>query len=200
MGSPNSTVRSCATLGRGHKISLPAYYVPIEEVEVPATSTPNAQQQQQHQHPHPHPHHSGRTSTPNVSLRANEDGLAPTTSTPNHTTTYPTPEILSPIPAVTGIQADLRAPGSRSSISSVNSQQSNGIRKKIPPAVAPKPSGLVNSRRGSYAEDYSGASSPVKIAPKPPPKPKKRLSIAGSERLDEEDAPFEDEGEDGTEV
>ena len=199
MGSPNSTLRSCSTLGRGHKISLPAYYVPIEEVEVPTPSTPNTlpqQQQQQHQHQH----HSGRSSTPNVSLRAGEDGLAPTTSTPNHTTTYPTPEILSPIPAVTGIQADLRIPGSRSSISSLNSQQSNGIRKKTPPAVAPKPSGLVNSRRGSYAEDYSGASSPVKIAPKPPPKPKKRLSIAGSERLDEEDAPFEDEGEDGTEV
>ena len=66
------------------------------------------------------------------------------------------------------------------------------------------------------ADDYnvSGASSPLaaKIGPKPPPKPnKQRLSIAGSiagsERLDEETtttptvpAPFEDEGEDGTEV
>jgi len=147
MGSPNSSLRSCATLGRGHKISLPAYYVPIEEVDVPIASSPN-------------PCHRA----------------SPSTSTPNNAASYPAAEILSPIPPVV-----------------------NGQRKKTAPAVAPKPAGLVNSRRSSYAEDF--AASPVKVAPKPPPKPKKqRLSMAGSERLDEEDAPFEDEGEDGTEV
>lgn len=153
-----------------------------------------------------------------------------TTSTPNGgvghsglTSTHTeTPEILSPI-------ADFRTPGSRASVSSVASAAS-GVRRKIPPMVAPKPAASTGARRVSSVvtpmsnghgrrdsvasdavseylngsmERETALTSPLKVAPKPPPKPSKRLSVASSTANgggDARDAAFEDEGEDGTEV
>ena len=110
------------------------------------------------------------------------------------------PEVISPI-------ADFRAAGSRASVSSLSSN--TGMRRKIAPAVPPKPNSgsIVVARPASvvpYHDDDVGGSSPAKVAPKPPPKPKKRLSTTGdSIKLDDGEngqAAYEDEGEDGTEV
>jgi hypothetical protein len=113
------------------------------------------------------------------------------------------PEVISPIP-------DFRVAGSRASVSSLSSN--TGMRRKIAPAVPPKPSGsIVVARPASvvpyHDDDGGGVSSPVKVAPKPPPKPKKRLSTTGdSIKLEDVEngsggqAAYEDEGEDGTEV
>ena len=179
LGSPRAS-----TLARGHKISLPAYYVPIEEVDIPPAS-PLVQQRHNHQ-----------SSTPNMLNYYNNnnnsrDAEAADQASAPQTTDAP---LLSPIP-------DFRKPGSRSSVSSLSSNTS-GLRKKTPPAVAPKPvgpGGLVKARPASVTSstgDRSSPLSPTKVAPKPPPKPKKRPSTSNSEGL----AAFEDEGEDGTEV
>ena len=63
-GSPTSRP-NCNTLGRVHKISLPAYYVPIEEVDIPQSSSPM-------------PNRSGRSSTlplstPNIVEAGNQE-------------------------------------------------------------------------------------------------------------------------------
>jgi hypothetical protein len=226
-----------STLSRGHKISLPAYYVPIEEVDIPPSS-PLVQQRRDHQQSTPnilsngqyedhlHHHNSRRmgrnepvlgyfnnhnnnnnnSSTP---VRRMDDvetqHLLQDSSTPNsHNTSYSSaaPEVISPIP-------DFRAAGSRASVSSLSSN--TGMRRKIAPAVPPKPPGsIVVARPASvvpYHDDDGGGSSPAKVAPKPPPKPKKRLSTTGdSIKLDDPaesgggQAAYEDEGEDGTEV
>jgi hypothetical protein len=253
-------------------MSLPAYYVPIEEVDVPASpmmgahrfsgrtstlpkSTPNISEASASLHPQDHltnnygnggrivnnnqqpvlPQHF--SSPARCNTYGDDDPSPPTTSTPNSNTSYTSPEVLSPIP-------DFRsaAPGSRASVSSVGSSASrasgvaggaagaNGVRRKIPPAVAPKPAAGSKTRPLSSAQptqtvnghqqdsladaldltngsDKDAVSSPIKVPPKPPPKPKKRLSLAesvGTEASgrvpDEDGAVFEDEGEDGTEV
>ena len=174
LGSPRSS-----TLARGHKISLPAYYVPIEEVEIPPAS-PLVQQRHQHQ-----------SSTPNMlsgysynNNSHNGSGTRENFEADQHQGELADAPLLSPIP-------DLRAPGNRASVSSLSSN--TGLRRKTPPAVAPKP-GLVKSRPASavHQSETSSPSSPAKIAPKPPPKPKKRPSTANSDGL----AAFEDEVED----
>lgn len=179
---PNSPRSS--TLARGHKISLPAYYVPIAEVDVPPAS-PLVQRQHQ-------------SSTPNMLYdhissggRGHQHRTPP--SRPEMDMSQDASEILSPIPDFRTLPA-----GSRASVSSLTSNTT--ARRKTPPAVAPKPSsasqGIVKARPASvvpFEEESTTASSPVKVAPKPPPKPKKRPSQNGGDN-------FEDEGEDGTEV
>ena len=226
--TPNATGLSprlqSSTLSRGHKISLPAYYVPIEEVDIPPSSP--LVQQRHHQHSTPnilssgqyedrmgrhhepvlgyfHNNNNNNNSTP---IRGGmEDGegqhLLHDSSTPNsNNTSYSNaPEVLSPIP-------DFRSAGSRASVSSLSSNNT-GLRRKIAPAVPPKPPGsIVVARPASVVpyDDGGSSGSPVKVAPKPPPKPKKKLSTTSdSNRLEEDnngEAAYEDEGEDGTEV
>lgn len=197
LGSPRAS-----TLARGHKISLPAYYVPIEEVEVPPAS-PLVQQRQSHQSSTPNMlnyyHHNNNN---NSSSGSGTDGQAVSSS--SEVADAP---LLSPIP-------DLRQPGNRTSVSSLNSINGTSSlqkKKKTPPAVAPKPvgpGGLVRARPASVTSSGTeggplGPMSPTKVAPKPPPKPKKRPSTTSNNNSNNgEDGlvPFEDEGEDGTEV
>lgn len=202
-----------STLSRGHKISLPAYYVPIQEDEIPPSSplvqqrqlqqsTPNILSNGQYEdrmnrHHEPvlgyfHNNNNNNNSTP---IRPSmDDGesqhLLHDSSTPNsNNTSYSNaPEVISPIP-------DFRSAGSRASVSSLSSNA--GLRKKIAPAVPPKPSGSIVVARPASVVPYDDGGSPgAKVAPKPPPKPKKRLSTTG----DDSQAAYEDEGEDGTEV
>lgn len=145
-----------------------------------------------------HNNNNNNNSTP---IRPMDDGesqhLLHDSSTPNsNNTSYSNaPEVISPIP-------DFRSAGSRASVSSLNSNA--GLRRKIAPAVPPKPSGSIVVARPASVVPYDdvgnggggGLASPAKVAPKPPPKPKKRLSTTG----DDSQAAYEDEGEDGTEV
>lgn len=219
-----------STLSRGHKISLPAYYVPIEEVDIPPPSplvqqrrdhqqsTPNILSNGQYEDHHHHHHRMGRepvlgyfnnnnnSSTP---IRRADDSetqhLLNDSSTPTSANTSysnAAPEVISPIP-------DFRTAGSRASVSSLSSN--TGLRRKIAPAVPPKPPGsIVVARPASVVPYHDDVASPAKVAPKPPPKPKKRLSTTGdSVKLEDLEngggdsggqAAYEDEGEDGTEV
>lgn len=218
-GAGLSPRMQASTLSRGHKISLPAYYVPIEEVDIPPAS-PLVQSRQQHQQSTPNilsngqyedrmmgRHHEpvlgyfhNNNSTPIRSDDPETQHLLQDSSTPtsNNTSFSNAPDMISPIP-------DFRTIGSRASVSSLSSN--TGMRRKIAPAVPPKPSGSVVARPASVVpyDDVGplATGSPVKVAPKPPPKPKKKMSTTSdSGRLDEDggQAAYEDEGEDGTEV
>ena len=205
LGRPSSVV---GTLNRGQKMSLPAYYVPIEEVDPPASplvqqrglqqSTPNILSSGQYDdmrlHSRTEPvlgylNHNVNTSTPNRGIDDSEAPLlAHDTSRSSNSTSFSNGDALSPI------VPDYRTPGSRASIASLQSQTGPN-RRKIPPAVAPKP-GIVAARPASVVPFDEKPSTPVKIAPRPPPKPKKKLSTTDSNG----EAAYEDEGEDGTEV
>ena len=219
-----------STLSRGHKISLPAYYVPIEEVDIPPASpmvqqrqfqqsTPNILSNGQYEDRVNSRHHepvlayfhnnNNNSSTP---IRSTMDGdlletqhLLHESSTPtSNNTSYSNagPELISPIPDYRGSHTA----GSRASVSSLNSNTT--MRRKIAPAVPPKPGSgsIVVARPASivpYGDGDSHAGSPAKVAPKPPPKPKKSVSTtaaAASAADDDGQAAYEDEGEDGTEV
>ena len=186
-----------STLARGHKISLPAYYVPIAEVDVPPasplvqrqhqSSTPNMLYEDRGNRAHHHHHHQPTGFYPNQ-----------TPPRPDMDMSQDASEILSPIPDFRTLPA-----GSRSSVSSLSSNATaTAARRKTPPAVAPKPSqGVVKARPASVVpfEEEAAVSSPVKVAPKPPPKPKKRQNGVQNGSQGGGDN-FEDEGEDGTEV
>lgn len=211
LGRPPSVA---GTLNRGQKMSLPAYYVPIEEVDVPPGSPLVQQRALQQSTPNMlacgqyddmrlasrtepvlgYLSHNVNTSTPNRGVDDSEAPLlAHDTSHNSTSTSFSTGEALSPI------VPDYRTPGSRASVASLQSQAGTG-RRKVPPAVAPKPGangGVAMARPASVVPFDEHPTTPAKIAPKPPPKPKKKLSTASDGSAA---GAYEDEGEDGTEV
>ncbi|XP_065577956.1 leucine-rich repeat-containing protein 24-like [Artemia franciscana] len=158
----------------GQKQSLPAYYLPMQEVDPTQTSS----------------------YAPRVGMSATLPRSTPNMLENNETSALLSDSFMGVIPPPR-LEPDLESPMSRASIAST--VLSVDGRKKIPPVVAPKPKRPISGVAPVIIEgEVLTGDSPRKVPPKPPPKPKKRLSVA--ESVAEVPEGFEDEGEDGTEV